>query len=994
MKRNGIPLKLLSLVAFGAAVLGGFSAVANELVSPMTIDRPGAVKPAGWLLDRARTARDGLTGHLAELDEHFRVAWTKNSVRRGKDLQWFDPKKGSWHAEGGAYWFDGLVRLAWQLDDPGLKTLATRRLGPVLDNVGTNSMGLIWWLNRNDPKERKEALTDGQWLLSWVLGTAVRPICAYYEATGDVRAKRTLENAFSCLEIAQRYGGSASFVSGAFETWRLTRSPVVAKGLDEACKKLAGSQFADVPWEHLAGSLNLKRVHERKFGLPSRHGVFCHEQRLSVLAAYQRSGDPKLKKALEAWCDFMGEHCEQPNGLLTADEEWGWAGAYRATETCVAAAEMYARIRMTALFADGRFGDEAERAYFNGGAAAVSRDFKRHVYFQMPNRTGVGNESAAFSSHNDRDNSHYRDKHWPLCCSAALNRILPNYVQGLWMKTSDGGVAAALYGPSTYSTRLHSGEVAFTEKTDYPFAETILLSVDRAPEAAFPLKLRLPAWCAAPELKLNGQPQEVKAEKGFVTLRRVWKAGDEVSLRFPMTVSVRRWTDRNDSNRNRLSVFCGPLTFAWGIPGKDDNTPLVTPKEPVLAENLSAASVSVVRKPMPAAWDWPLDAPVKLRLVDAEGRPLELVPYGCTKMRIAAFPVAPARPESDCRVKPLPPPSDGKVAIVNEEIRAFLSRPHYERAGLLLDPAYRARAAKAGSKPVPYLLNAGAGADRVELCRSADGKVVRTVPVADGVAALDNLEVATKYAWRAMSGGREVAKGTFETEDGVPRVCRIDGLVNVRDIGGYCTGDGRRVRQGLVYRTEQMNATAYTPKNRRDKWRPGTSLLKENVVAEARETFGFRTELDLRTDWECFGMTASPLGPDVRWVRVESSNYGDMKSPKAREAFARCFRTVNDAKNLPLVFHCAGGADRTGTLAFLIEGILGVGEEDMWKDWELTIFWYDKLKFNHWNYMLGLTSLLEEKFPKRTLQEQCVAYAKDCGITDDEIAAFRKLMLE
>jgi len=984
--------RVLSVV--GVASLASASAVAGELVAPMTMDRPGAVRPAGWLLDRARAARDGFTGHLAELDEHFRVAWTTNSVRRGKDLQWYDQKKGSWHAEGGAYWFDGLVRLAWQLDDPGLKELATQRLTPVLDNVGTNSMGLIWWLDRNNPQERKEALTDGQWLLNWVLGSAVRPICAYYEATGDVRAKRVLENAFSCFEIAQRHGNSASFVSGAYEAWRLTGSPAVAKSLDEACKKLAGSQFADVPWEHLAGSLNLKRVHERKFGLPSRHGVFSHEQRLSVLAAYQRTGDPKLKQALEAWCDFMGAHCGQPNGLLAADEEWGWAGAYRATESCVAAAEMYARIRMTALFAEGRYGDEAERAYFNGGAATVSRDFKHHVYFQMPNRTGVGDESAAFASHNDRYNSHYREKHWPLCCTAALNRILPNYVQGLWMKTSDGGVAAVLYGPSTYQTTLAAGQVAFTEKTDYPFAETVVLSVDRAPTAAFPLKIRLPGWCAAPELKLNGQDQPLKPANGFVTLNRAWKAGDTVSLRFPMTVQVRHWTDRNDADRPRLSLSCGPLAFAWGIPGKDDNTALVTPKEPVLAENLDASSVAVVRQPMPAVWNWPLDAPVKLRLVDAEGRPLELVPYGCTKMRIAAFPVAPVRPESEVGVKAVPPAADGKVPIVNDEVRAFLARPHYERAGLLLDPAYRARVAKAGSKPVPCLLKVGGGADRVEFEKAAEKGSLRTVPVFDGFAVLDNLEVGTAYVWRGKKGSASVASGSFTTEDGVPRVCRIDGLVNVRDIGGYRTRDGRRVRQGLVYRTEQMNATAYTPKDRRDKWCPGKSRLKEGADGEVLSTFGFKTEFDMRSDPEVFGMTASPLGPTVKWTRHSSSEYGNMKSPLAMAAFAAGFRLLLDERNLPLFFHCAGGADRTGTFAFLVEGILGMEEEDMWKDWELTIFWYDRLKFNHWNYMHGLTALLDEKFPKCSLQEQCVDYAKSCGITDDEIERLRDLLLK
>ena len=341
------------------------------------------------------------------------------------------------------------------------------------------------------------------------------------------------------------------------------------------------------------------------------------------------------------------------------------------------------------------------------------------------------------------------------------------------------------------------------------------------------------------------------------------------------------------------------------------------------------------------------------------------------------------------------PAGEAPVAILNDAMREFLNRPRWERMGLMLDPAFRAAAKAAGSRPKPHEVKVASGTETVELYRVADRKLVRTVPVKDGVAKLDNLEVATKYVWRAMSGGKAVAKGKFATEDGVPRICRIDGTGNVRDFGGRVMADGRRVRQGLVYRSATFNQTADAgPGKDKANWKPGRTRLTEAAAREAQETFGFRTDLDLRTDWECFGMEGSPLGPDVRWTRIESSNYGDMRSPKAREAFARCFRTVNDAKNLPLVFHCVGGADRTGSLAWILGGILGEKEEDLYRDWELTVFDYDPVKFNHWNFIGGLTRLLDELYPKRSPQEQCVAYAKDCGISDDEIASFRKLMLE
>ena len=334
-----------------------------------------------------------------------------------------------------------------------------------------------------------------------------------------------------------------------------------------------------------------------------------------------------------------------------------------------------------------------------------------------------------------------------------------------------------------------------------------------------------------------------------------------------------------------------------------------------------------------------------------------------------------------------------KVAIITDAMREFLGRPKWERMGLMLDPEFRAAAKKAGPRPKPFELKVGDAAE-VELRALPDGGV-RVVKAKNGVAQIDNLLVGTRYAWTARRDGKAVGSGTFETESGVPRICRIDGVGNVRDVGGYATLDGKRVKQGLLYRSAALNRQAHGRKDQpKSEWRVGESLMSDAAAKEARETFGIKTELDLRTDWESWGMTASPLGPSTRWVNVSSSNYDGMKSENGKEAFAKCFRELSNPANLPALFHCAGGADRTGSLAWLLGGILGVSKEDLDRDWELTVFDYDMVKFNHWNYIGGLERYLDEAFPKMSVQRQCEAYAKSCGISDDEIAAFRALMLE
>jgi len=631
-------------LAFGICL--GLSAANVE--SAMNVPRPGETSPLGWLRDRALAARNGFTGHMEDVDKHFRLAWTTNCMRRGGSLEWGDSHKGSWSAEGGSYWFDGLVKLAFQLDDPELKALAKRRLDTLLEHVGPNSIGYLWWMDRRNRADVEDVFQNGIWRL-WTAGIAERSLSAWLDATGDVRVKRAFGAAYSFDEIAHRHGGFVpSLISAAYDAERQTKDPAVARFLDACCAKLSQNQYSQPPWPGEEDTLNLRRHHILKLfndrypggiGLP-RHGVMACEYLLSVLRAYQRTGDVHLRDTVLAWYAFFDRYCRQPYGVTMMDEEWGWAGAKRGTETCDVAAETFTRETLLTVLGDGKWGDDVERAFFNAGPACVSRDFTRHVYFQLPNRTGAASEGAGMSCCPNDSHVQYRRSAWPLCCTAALNRILPNYVQHMWLKTADGGVAAALYGPSSFATDLPVGRVAFEERTCYPFDETVEIVVKEAPKSPFALKLRVPAWCEAPALSVNGSTLAVASEKGFVTLRRGWQSGDRIRLVLSMKPRFEEFRDMNDSGKLRRSVVMGPLLFAQVIATADDNTPLGEVREAVLAADLKPGAIAVRRGEMPAVWDWPEASPLRLETVDAAGEALKLVPYGCTKLRIAAFAVS------------------------------------------------------------------------------------------------------------------------------------------------------------------------------------------------------------------------------------------------------------------------------------------------------------------------------------------------------------------
>lgn len=207
-----------------------------------------------------------------------------------------------------------------------------------------------------------------------------------------------------------------------------------------------------------------------------------------------------------------------------------------------------------------------------------------------------------------------------------------------------------------------------------------------------------------------------------------------------------------------------------------------------------------------------------------------------------------------------------------------------------------------------------------------------------------NLCVGTQYIWRVtglLADGRTSTSAweSFATEYTPLRNLYIDGVTNVRDLGGWDTLDGGRVRQGLIYRTGRLNLSGeYIEEGTQ---RPVIEITEAGIDAMRR--LGIKSEIDLRMidehDGETGGITFSPIGEDVAYVNCElewdnGGNYltGNLPSVKA------FFSYIADRDHYPIIFHCNIGTDRTGMFAFLINGLLGVSEEDLYRDYLFSNF--------------------------------------------------------
>jgi hypothetical protein len=211
---------------------------------------------------------------------------------------------------------------------------------------------------------------------------------------------------------------------------------------------------------------------------------------------------------------------------------------------------------------DSRWADLIERTIFNALPGAVTKDFKQAQYFSGVNQilaTSLSNHGSSASTRMS-----YRAAHETECCVGNINRAMPNYVIRQWMKTSDDGLAAILYGPCELTTTVKNQAITITQETDYPFRETIDFKMQTGSPFDFALQLRIPAWCRAAEIEINGSPLSGDIDAGsFATISRTFHNGDVIRLTLPMAVRLEDWFEGKS-----VALVRGPLVYSLDIAEK------------------------------------------------------------------------------------------------------------------------------------------------------------------------------------------------------------------------------------------------------------------------------------------------------------------------------------------------------------------------------------------------------------------------------------------
>ena len=204
---------------------------------------------------------------------------------------------------------------------------------------------------------------------------------------------------------------------------------------------------------------------------------------------------------------------------------------------------------------------------------------------------------------------------------------------------------------------------------------------------------------------------------------------------------------------------------------------------------------------------------------------------------------------------------------------------------------------------------------------------------------------------------------------------------NVRDLGGWAC-DGGTVKYGLLIRGGKLSAADRAVL-------VGELGIQHDLDLRGREGGGSDDEPE---------MTESPLGNDVWYTRTQQYAWYALTPVATWQAYFRC---VIDAvtHREPVYFHCTAGADRTGTLACVREGLLGMSQSDIDKDYELTTFYSGsgsdanarRRNEPDWKGLINAINAVSGE----TFRDKCVHFAVGtCGMTMADINAFRAAMID